>query len=114
MEISRNKLRLQRKRRIRAKISGTAKRPRLCVFRSLKRLEVQVINDEKGATLAYADSKKAKAKNNLEKAKEMGAQLAKECLAQKITQVVFDRGGYKYHGEVKALAEGAREGGLKF
>lgn len=114
MKNSRNKLRLQRKRRVRANILGTDRCPRLCVFRSLKRIEAQVINDEKGETLVYLDSKKIKAKSALDKAGEAGKELAKKCLAKKITRVVFDRGGYKYHGKVKALAEGAREGGLKF
>lgn len=105
---------MHRKKRVRAKISGTAKRPRLCVFKSLRKIEVQVINDVKGNTLVFADSKEAKAKNDISGAKEVGKLIAKKCLAKKISEVVFDRAGYKYHGKVKALAEGAREGGLKF
>jgi len=112
--ISRNKLRLQRKRRIRAKVSGTAAVPRLAVFKSLKGIQIQVINDEKGATLVSANSKEAKAKNTIEGAKKVGELAAKKCLDKKISQVVFDRAGYKYHGKVKAVADGAREGGLKF
>ena len=107
-------LRLQRKKRIRAKINGTKNIPRLCVFKSLTRIYVQVINDEKGETLAAANSREAKTKNDMAGAKEAGKLIAKKCLDKKISKVVFDRSGYKYHGKVKALAEGAREGGLKF
>jgi large subunit ribosomal protein L18 len=114
MKISRNKLRLQRKRRIRAKISGTAETPRLAVFKSLKGIKVQVIDDAKGVTLAAADSHAAKAENTVAGAKKVGELIAKNCLAKKISTVTFDRAGYKYHGQVKALADGAREGGLKF
>ena len=111
--IDRNKLRLQRKRRIRAKISGTNKVPRLAIFRSLKSIFVQVINDEKGITLVAVDSTKSKLGNTVEGAKKVGSLVAKKCLEAKISEVVFDRAGYKYHGKVKAVAEGAREGGLK-
>jgi large subunit ribosomal protein L18 len=114
MKISRNNLRLQRKRRIRAKVSGTAETPRLAVFRSLKDLRVQVINDETGMTIVSANSKEAKAKNTVEGAKKIGELVAKKCADKKIKKIVFDRAGYKYHGKVKAMAEGAREGGLKF
>jgi large subunit ribosomal protein L18 len=114
MKNSRNNLRLQRKRRIRAKVIGTAEIPRLAVFRSLLGFQAQVINDEKGVTLVSADLKEAKAKNNIEGAKKVGTLIAKKCADKKITAVVFDRAGYKYHGKVKAAAEGAREGGLKF
>jgi len=110
---SRNKLRLQRRRRVRAKISGTAKIPRLCVFRSLKSISAQVINDEKGLTLVSAKTD-GKVKNDIEGAKKIGVEIAKKCVDMKIKEAVFDRSGYKYHGKVKALAEGAREGGLKF
>ena len=112
--ISRNKLRLQRKKRIRAKVSGTAKVPRLCVFRSLKGIYAQAINDEKGVIIVSSKIKDAKAKNDIEGAKKVGLDIAKKCLEKKIAQVVFDRSGYKYHGKIKALADGAREGGLKF
>lgn len=93
-----------RHKRVRAKIKGTAKVPRLCVFRSNKRLYAQLIDDEKGKTLASANGSDPK---------KIGLSIAEKALAQKINKVVFDRGGYKYHGKVKALAEGAREGGLK-
>jgi large subunit ribosomal protein L18 len=112
--ISQNKLRLHRKKRVRAKISGTASMPRLSVFRSLLSMSAQVIDDTKGKTLAVANTKEAKVKNDVAGAKEVGMLVAKKCIEQKITQVVFDRSGYRYHGKVKALAEGAREGGLKF
>lgn len=113
-KLSRNKLRLQRKRRITAKIKGTEERPRLSVFRSLKGIQVQVINDDKGKTLASASLKELKAKNDVNGARDLGKLIAKKSLGKKIESIVFDRGGYKYHGKVKALAEGAREGGLKF
>ncbi len=112
--LSRNKTRLQRTKRIRAKVRGTNEVPRLSVFKSLKGVWAQVIDDENGKTLAAASSKTAKAKDDLEGAKKVGILLAKKCLEKKIEKVVFDRAGYKYHGKVKSLAEGAREGGLKF
>ena len=114
MITSRNNLRLHRKRRIRAKVSGTAERPRLSIFRSLAGMEVQLIDDEAGKTILGSTIKKIKAKNNLEGAKLLGADIAKKAIAKKISEIVFDRGGYKYHGKVKALADGARTGGLKF
>jgi len=114
MSINKNKSRLHRKRRIRAKVSGTAERPRLAVFRSLTKIEAQIIDDVKGMTLIESDSKKLKAKNDIKGAEAVGKDVAKKCLAKKITEVIFDRGGYKYHGKIKALADGAREGGLKF
>lgn len=114
MKVSRNKLRLHRKRRIRAKIKGTSQRPRLVVFRSLKNISVQVIDDKKGHTLIFSSLKEAKTKNNLEGAKKVGEIIAKKCLEKKIKMVVFDRNGYKFHGKIKALAESARESGLKF
>jgi large subunit ribosomal protein L18 len=113
-KISRNNLRLQRKRRVRAKISGTGLVPRLAVFRSLKGIQAQVIDDAKGVTLAFASLKEVKGKNDIAGAKKVGGEVAKKCLAKKIDRVVFDRAGYKYHGKIKALADGAREGGLKF
>lgn len=109
-----NKLRLQRKRRIRAKVNGTAAIPRLAIFRSLKSISVQVIDDVKGSTLVCARLEETKAKNDIEGAKKVGALAAKKCLEKKIQSIVFDRAGYKYHGKVKAVADGAREGGLKF
>jgi large subunit ribosomal protein L18 len=114
MKISRNKLRLHRKKRIRAKVMGTAKKPRLSMFKSLKGVLAQAIDDEKGKTLVFASLKEVKAKNDVVGAKELGKLIAKKCLAKKIDSVVFDRSGYKYHGKVRALAEGARENGLKF
>jgi len=107
---------LQRKKRIRAKIFGTAQRPRLCVFKSLKILYAQIIDDEKGNTLVAADSKeiKGKAGNKKEIAEKTGVLLADKCEKIGIKEVVFDRSGYKFHGKIKSLAEGARKGGLKF
>lgn len=112
---SNNSLRLKRKRRVRAKISGSEKRPRLSVFKSLSGIYVQVINDSKGKTLASASlGEIKKAKNDAMGAKEVGKLIAKKCEAKKIKEIVFDRSGYQFHGKVKALAEGAREGGLQF
>ena len=95
-------------------ISGSMERPRLCIFVSLKDIYVQAIDDKNGKTVASADLKEAKAKNNTEGAMKLGKLMAKKCLDKKISGVVFDRGGRKYHGKVKSFAEGAREGGLKF
>lgn len=106
--------RIRRRKRIRSKIFGTAKKPRLSVFKSNKYLSAQLIDDEKGTTLVSESSVKAKGKNGTEKSKNVGLELAKKAKAKKITDIVFDRGGYIYTGKVKALAEGAREGGLKF
>lgn len=124
-----------RHRRVRGKIHGTAECPRLCVFRSNKRISLQLIDDDAGKTLLgltetprkkstrrpaspklqrgeLADKKK-KSFSGVESAQELGQLFAKEALKKKIKRAVFDRGGYKYHGRVKAVAEGAREGGLK-
>ena len=110
-DISRKK----RIKRTRAKISGTADRPRLSVFRSLRYIYAEIIDDEKGKILTSIDSRKLKkAKNNIETAGKIGEEIAKLAIAKKISEVVFDKRGYKYHGKVKALAEGARKGGLKF
>jgi large subunit ribosomal protein L18 len=114
MKLSRNKLRLHRKRRIKAKVFGTSKKPRLAVFKSLKKISVQLIDDSKNKTLAYADNKMAKAKNDISGAKEVGKLIAKKSQEKKIKEAVFDRAGYKYHGKVKAVADGAREGELIF
>ena len=103
--------------RVRRKISGTAECPRLCVYRSNKNLFVQVIDDVAGKTLVQASTldKEVKTKHaNKEAAKEVGALIAKRALDKKIDTVVYDRGGYIYHGVVKELAEAAREGGLEF
>lgn len=109
--------RTRRHLRVRRKISGTAQRPRLCVYRSNKNIYVQIIDDVAGNTLAQASTldKEIKTKYaNKEAAKEVGALIAKRAADKKIETVVFDRGGYIYHGIVKELAEAAREGGLKF
>ncbi len=103
--------------RVRRKISGTAECPRLCVFRSNSNLYVQLIDDVKGVTLAQASTldKEVKTKHsNKEAAKEVGALIAKRAIEKNIKEVVFDRGGYVYHGVVKELADAAREGGLEF
>lgn len=105
----------RRHTRIRARLSGTAEKPRLSVFRSLSHHFVQLIDDKKGVTIASVSDFKTKKKGpKAEKARELGLQIAKIALEKGITSCVFDRGGYKYHGRVKAIAEGAREGGLKF
>jgi len=107
----------KRKTRVRIKIKGTAKKPRLSVFRSNKRIYAQLIDDGARKTLLAASEKEIKSKTKqvkTEKAKLVGEVLAKKALKKKIKQVVFDRGSYRYRGRVKALAEGARKGGLKF
>ncbi len=113
---SKNVVRVRKHARVRAKISGTSDCPRLVVFRSNKHIEAQVIDDTKGNTLASVSSVSLKLDNgsNVEAAKVVGSELAKVCKAKKISKVVFDRGGYLYHGRVAALADAAREGGLKF
>lgn len=104
-----------RHNRIRSKIQGTAEKPRLVVYRSLLHIYAQLINDEKGVTLVESSDLKMKGKEKpVEKAKKVGEELAKKATEKKITRAVFDRNGYKYHGRVKALAEGARNGGLNF
>ena len=120
--------RVRRHLRVRAKVSGTANKPRLCVFRSNQHIYATLINDEKNSTILVASDKEIKKpkaeKINSEKegkllakvasAYEVGQLIAQKALKNKIDRVVFDRGGYKYHGRVKALADGARKGGLKF
>ncbi len=111
-----NEARLRRHRRVRGKISGTAERPRLAVFRSSKHIYAQIIDDMAGVTLASASSMDKGFEGfggNIEAATKVGNAVAKKALEKGITNVVFDRGGFVYHGRVKALAEGAREGGLK-
>ena len=111
------KERQKRHRRVRGKVSGTAARPRLCVFRSLQHIYAQIIDDQKGATLAAASSVEKEFEGyggNIEAAKKIGALIAARAKEIGIAQVVFDRGGNIYHGRVQALAEGAREGGLQF
>ena len=104
----------RRHRKIRQRISGTKDVPRLCVFRSNKYIYAEVIDDNAGETLFSASSIKLKAKNKTESAHETGKVVAREVLNKKIRKIVFDRGGYVYAGRVKALADGAREGGLIF
>jgi large subunit ribosomal protein L18 len=110
----------RRKLRIRSRISGTTERPRLTVFRSARHIYAQVVDDLKGATLAAASTQSADLRSNLvgdkklDAAKKVGALVAKICLARNVDKIVFDRNGYLYHGRVRALAEAAREAGLKF
>ena len=109
--------RIKRHNRVRGKISGTAERPRLCVFRSESNIYAQIIDDVAGNTLVAASSVEKGFEGNggnVEAAKKIGAAIAERALQKGIEEVVFDRGGYIYHGRIKALAEGAREGGLKF
>ena len=114
------KARLRRHRRVRAKLSGTTERPRLNVFRSLSHIYAQVIDDERGHTLAAASTVDREARTEMngktktEAARVVGRLVAERALAAGIKQVVFDRGGYRYHGRVRALAEAAREAGLEF
>jgi len=127
--LAKKEKRERRHRRIRAKLSGTAKVPRLCVFKSTNHIYAQLIDDEKGKTISSAsdlemkkakkkETKKGKEKKELggktASACEVGKLIAKKALEKKIEKVVFDRSGFAYHGRVKALADGAREGGLKF
>ena len=112
-----NKARLHRHVRVRSKISGTAERPRLNVFRSNSNIYAQLIDDVKGVTLCAASSVEkdfGATKGNKEEARKVGQLIAARAAEKGITEVVFDRGGYVYHGRVMELAEGAREGGLKF
>ena len=111
-----NVSRVRRHARVRAKISGTSETPRLCVYRSNKNIEAQLIDDVKGATLVASSSMSLKLENgsNIDAAKKVGEDIAKKALAKKIKKVVFDRSGYIYPGRVKALAEAAREAGLEF
>ena len=115
-----NANRLQRHKRVRRKITGTTQRPRLCVFRSSNNIYAQIIDDANRVTLTAAYSLDAEVKGavnhggNKEAAKMVGAMIAKRAIEKGITEVVFDRGGYLYHGRVQVLAEAAREAGLKF
>lgn len=112
-----NAARLKRHARVRSKITGTAERPRLDVFRSNSHIYAQIIDDVKGVTLVSAASNEKDfgiSGGNCEGARKVGKLIAERAKDKKITEVVFDRGGYIYHGRVKELAEGAREGGLKF
>jgi len=105
--------RARRQKRIRSTVAGTAERPRLSVFKSNKHISAQLIDDDKGVTLAAASSHEIKGKKT-EQAKKTGEALAKLAKAKGIAKVVFDRGGFIYTGRVKAVADGAREGGLEF
>lgn len=108
--------RQRRHKKVRAKIFGTAKKPRLCVFRTAKHIYAQIIDDEKGKTILSSKDfniKKDK-QGKINSANEVGKLIAEKALEKKIKEVVFDRGGYKYHGRVKAIAEAARKTGLKF
>ncbi len=113
---SRNVDRLRRHARVRTKVFGTAECPRLNVFRSNSHITAQIIDDEKGVTLVASSSMQLKLANggNIEAAKAVGEDIAKKALEANITNVVFDRGGYVYHGRVMALADAAREAGLQF
>ena len=112
--------RTRRKERVRKKVLGTDARPRVCVFRSHKHLYAQVISDDHGMTLASVSTlssdlaEQAKKNRGVEVAKQVGLALAKVCKGKNITRVVFDRNGFLFHGRVKAVADGAREGGLEF
>ncbi len=117
---AKNKGRVNRKGRVRRKIEGSPDRPRLTVYKSLKHIYAQIIDDEAGVTLVSASSMgrdmrdDLKKKNTTDAAKAIGATIAKKALAHEIKKVVFDRNGYAYHGKVKALADAAREAGLDF
>ena len=113
---SKNSQRIMRHKRVRKNISGTSEMPRLNVFRSNTQIYAQIINDETGTTLASSSSVQLKIKNggNIEGAKLVGADIAKKAKETNISKVVFDRGGYQYHGRVEALADAARENGLEF
>ena len=104
----------QRRAKIRAKVKGTKKCPRLVVFRSLKNTYAQLIDDENSHTICASSDMKAKKGSRIERAKELGKEIAELAKKAKVKEVHFDRAGYKYHGITKAIAEGAREGGLKF
>jgi len=116
MAFDKQSRRLRIRRGIRKNLNGTPEQPRLSVFKSNKGIYAQLINDEKGETIASFDSFKLKVKGNntVATSKEVGKKLAELAIGKGIKQVVFDRGGYPYHGQIKALAEGAREGGLEF
>ena len=117
MALSKIERRQRIKYRIKKTVSGTAQKPRLAVFRSNSEIYVQIIDDTKGVTLVAASSRDKDLKasgTKTEKAKQVGEAIAKKALAAGIETISFDRGGYLYHGRVKSLAEGAREGGLKF
>jgi large subunit ribosomal protein L18 len=113
-QTKRNAIRQRIHQRIRRKLAGTAERPRLNVYRSLNHIYAQVIDDQAGVTLASASTIKSKTGGNVAAAKETGKAVAEAAVKQGIKKVVFDRGGYLYHGRIKALADAAREAGLEF
>ena len=115
-KINKNVSRKRRHARVRNKISGTPECPRLCVYRSNKNIEAQIIDDVNGVTLVSSSSMSLKLENgsNIEAATAVGKDIAEKALAKKLETIVFDRSGYIYHGRIKALAEAAREAGLKF
>lgn len=115
--MDKNIKKIKRKLRIRSKIRGTENRPRLSVYRSNRFIYAQVINDDRKETLASVSEKELMEKSKMKalgKAKALGVLIAQKCKDKKISKVVFDKGSYLYHGKIKALADGAREGGLKF
>ncbi len=111
---SKSQQRERRRKRIRAKVVGTEARPRLAIFKSNKAIYAQIIDDDKGVTLASATSLTLKGKTKTDQSKQVGIAVAKAAIAKGIKKAVFDRGGFIYTGRVQALAEGAREGGLEF
>jgi large subunit ribosomal protein L18 len=113
---TRSEARLRRRRRVRAKVQGTSERPRLSVFRSNRGIQAQLIDDVQGHTVAAVNwvESDLKSLDRMDQAKRAGELLAERAKAAGVEECVFDRGGYRYHGKVKALADGAREGGLKF
>jgi large subunit ribosomal protein L18 len=119
-KLDKRSARLKRHRRVRKKVFGTPERPRLCVFKSIKHIYAQIIDDENGLTLVSASTLSSDLRdeisggNNAEAAKAVGEVIGRKAVEKDITSVVFDRGGYVYHGKVKALAEAAREAGLSF
>lgn len=117
MKVAKNKNVIRRQRRqsrIRAVVSGTTERPRLSVFKSNRYLYVQLIDDSKGTTLGNASTKGMKGKTMTLRAEELGKKIAEVAKTKKVSKVVFDRGGYLYTGKIKAIADGARSGGLEF
>lgn len=115
--LEKQRLRDRRKKRIRKKITGTAEKPRLSIFRSAKHVYAQVIDDDAGLTIAAVGSFENKGQTNRagkDRCAELGKKLAEACAAKNVSSVVFDKNGYAFHGRVKAFADGAREGGLKF
>lgn len=113
-KLTKKQARVKRHRHLRTKVKGTAKRPRLSVYRSLKHIHAQLIDDAAGRTLGSISTAKLKLTGTVKHAAQVGEEIAKLAKELGVSHVVFDRGGYQYHGQVKAIAEGARAGGLKF